>query len=229
MNKNKQLYNILFNIILPILILTKFSDEEYLGPVYGLLIALSFPLIFGIYELLILKQKNFISILGFVGILLSGSIGLLQFPPHWIAVKEAAIPIIIGLVVIISTNTSWQLINKFIYNREFLNIDRIELILSSENLQSKLESTLKRANLLFALSFFISAILNYSLAKIIVTSMPGSTEFNEEFGKMTMLSFPLIAIPSVIIMVFIFKYIMSSIKDLTELSTSEIFSDKFRD
>ena len=122
---NNQLFNILFNIVIPILILTKFSKEEYLGPVYGLLIALSFPLVYGLFELIVQKQKNFMSIIGFVGILLSGVIGLLQFPPHWIAVKEASVPLVIGLVVLISTKTSWQLIKKFIYNREMLDIDQI--------------------------------------------------------------------------------------------------------
>lgn len=227
-SKNNPIVNLLFNIVIPIIILTRFSEEVYLGPVFGLLIALSFLLFYGLYEFVIQKQKNFISILGFVGVLISGVIGILKFPPHWIAVKEAAIPLIIGLVVLFSTNTSWQILKKFIYNRELLDINRIEAKLFSEYLQSRLRITLNRANLLLASSFFLSAILNYFLAKVIVQSMPGSTQFNEEIGRMTMLGFPIIAVPSVLILIFIFRYIISSLKSLTQLSSNELYSDKMR-
>lgn len=229
MKKNNQLTNILFNIIIPILILTKFSKEEYLGPLYGLVIALSFPFIYGLYELIIQKQKNFISIIGFIGILLSGTIGLLKFPPQWIAIKEASIPLLIGIIVLISTKTSWQLIKKFVYNRDLLNIDQIELILNTEQLKLQLNKVLERANIFLACSFFFSAALNFFLAKIIVHSLPGTTQFNEEIGKMTMLSFPVIALPSVAIMIFIFWYLLASIKKITQLSYNEIYSEKLRD
>jgi hypothetical protein len=224
-----QLVNILCNIVIPIIILTKFSKEAYLGPVYGLIAALTLPFIYGLYELLIEKRKNFISIIGFVGILLSGAIGLLKFPPQWVAIKEASIPLIIGIVVLISTKTSWQLVKKFLYNREILDIDQIESKLFTNELHVKLNSVLTRANILLACSFFFSSILNYSLAKIIVHSMPGTTQFNEEIGRMTMLSFPVIAVPSVAIMILIFWYILSSLKKITQLSSNEIFSEKLRD
>lgn len=217
MKKNNQLINILINIIIPLIVLTRFSKEEYLGPIWGLLIALAFPLIFGLYELIIQKQKGLTSIIGFIGILLSGIIGLMKFPPHWIAVKEASIPLIIGFIVLFSTKKPWQLITKFLYNRELLNIDKIEDILTLNGLQIQLNRKLNRANLFLAYSFFFSAVLNYFLAKVIVQSMPGTTKFNEEIGRMTMLSFPVIALPSFVIMIFIFSYIMSSIKNLTQM------------
>jgi hypothetical protein len=228
MKKNNQLINILINIIIPLIILTKLSKEEYLGPICGLVIALSFPLIFGLYELIIQKQKSVISIIGFIGVLLSGIIGLMKFPPHWIAVKEATIPFVIGLVVLFSTKKPWQLITKFLYNRELLDIDKIEDRLTSNGLQIQLNRKLNRANLFLSCSFFFSAVLNYYLAKVIVHSMPGTNQFNEEIGRMTMLSFPVIALPSVVIMIFIFRYIMFSIKSLTQLGSNEILSEKFR-
>lgn len=227
-DKNNQFVNLAFNIVIPVIILTKFSDEAYLGPLFGLLIALSFPLIFGLYEFIIQKQKNVISILGFFGVLFSGIIGILKFPPHWIAVKEAAIPLAIGLVVLFSTKTSWQLLKKFIYNRELLDIDQIESKLTSIDLQSQLETTLNRANVLLACSFFFSAVLNYMLAKMIVQSSPGTTQFNEEIGRMTMLSFPIIALPSVLIMGFILWYLLRSLKNLTQLSSNELFAEKMK-
>jgi len=229
MKKNNQFINLFVCIILPTIILTKFSKDAYLGPVFGLMAALSFPLIYGLYELIIQKRRNFISILGFVSILLTGVIGLLQFPPHWIAVKESAIPLLIGVVVLISTRTSWQIVRKLLFNGEVFDIDEIELKINSANLQAELNSMLNRANTFLAASFIFSATLNYILAKAIVQSMPGTTQFNEEIGRMTMLSYPVIAIPSVAIMLLIFWYMLFSLKKLTQLSTNELFSKNIRD
>lgn len=223
--KNNQFLNLLVNIVIPVLILTKLSKEEYLGPLYGLIVALAFPLFYGLYELIIQKQKNFVSLLGFVGILLTGVIGLLQFPPKWIAIKEAAIPLVIGLVVLFSTKTSWQLISKFLYNREVLNIDKIESKLLENGKQSGLDKALEKANIFLSFSFFLSAALNFILAKIIVTSMPGTLEFNEEIGRMTMLSYPVIVLPSMVILILVFLYLFRSIKKLTGLCSEEVYSE----
>jgi hypothetical protein len=225
---NSQFLSLLFNIVIPAIILTKFSKDAFLGPLYGLLVALSFPLFYGVYELVVQKRKDFISVVGFIGVLLSGTISLLKFPPQWIAVKEASIPLLIGLIILISTRTSWQLINKIFYNREMLNIDKIELSLSTDAMRSRLRNILSSANKFLACSFFFSAAMNFLLAKKIVHSMPGTPQFNEELGRMSVLSFPVIAVPSIILMAFILWYIFSSLKKLTHLTTSEIMSDKLR-
>ena len=228
MKKENQFINVLFSIIIPLIILTKLSKDEYLGPILGLIIALLFPLILGLHGLVIKKRKSLTSIIGFVGVLLTGIIGLMRFPPQWVAVKEAAIPLIIGLVVLFSTKKSWQLITKFLYNHEIFDIEKIQNKLDSNGLQIQLNRKLNKANIFLSSSFFISAVLNFFLAKVIVQSMPGTTQFNEEIGRMTMLSFPVIALPSVVIMIFIFWYIMSSIKHLTQFSSNEILSEKLR-
>jgi len=193
---------------------------------YGLLVALSFPLFYGLYELIVLKRKDFISVIGFIGILLSGTVSLLKFPPQWIAVKEASIPLLIGLIILISTRTSWQIINKIFYHRELLDIDKIESALTTGEMRSRLKIILSRANILLASSFFFSAAMNFLLARKIVKSMPGTSQFNEELGQMSVLSFPVIAVPSMIFMAFILWHIFSSLKKLTHLKTSELMSGK---
>lgn len=228
MKKNNQLTTIIINIVIPVIILTKFSKEEYLGPVWGLVAALSFPLFGGLYEFIIQKQKSPIAVIGFIGVLLSGIIGLMKFPPQWIAVKEAAIPLIIGLVVLVSTNKSWQLITKILYNRELFDIDAIDEKLTQNSSHTQLEKKLSRANLFLSFSFFLSSALNFILAKIIVRSQPGTIEFNEEIGRMTMLSFPVIALPSLIFMGFVFKYIITSVKNMTGLTFDEMLAEKLR-
>ena len=48
----------------------------------------------------------------------------------------------------------------------------------------------------FGWVFFLSSLLNYLLAVIILTAEPGTVAFNEQLGKMTALSFPVIALPA---------------------------------
>jgi hypothetical protein len=66
--------------------------------------------------------------------------------------------------------------------------------------------------------------MNYFLAKLIVTSESGSSAFNEELGRMTLLSYPVIAIPSMIMMMGIFWFIWRTVNRLTGLSLEEIMA-----
>ena len=97
--------NLLFNIALPVIILSKFSTEDYLGPVWGLVIALAFPVGFGLWELLKSGKVNFFSVVGIISVLLTGGMSLLQLDPKYIAIKEAAVPGLIGLLILISGRT----------------------------------------------------------------------------------------------------------------------------
>ena len=76
--KNNQLIELIINIVIPSLILMKLSAEQYLGTANALLLALAFPLGWGLYDLLRNRKTNFIAILGLVSILLTGGIGLLH-------------------------------------------------------------------------------------------------------------------------------------------------------
>jgi hypothetical protein len=60
------------------------------------------------------------------------------------------------------------------------------------------------------------------LAKLIVKSQPGTTAFNEELGRMTALSYPVIVVPSMIIMIAALWYLFHRIKQLTDLDLEQI-------
>jgi hypothetical protein len=86
--------NLIFNIIVPTLILTKLSAPEYLGPVWSIVVALSFPIGYGLWDLKQSGKVNGFSVLGIISVFLTGGISLLQLDPKYIAIKEAAIPAI---------------------------------------------------------------------------------------------------------------------------------------
>lgn len=229
-NKKKEniLVNLCFNIIIPALILSKLSKPAYLGPLWGLVIALIFPLGYGIWDFYRSKKANFISILGFVSIFFTGIIGLFQFNTEWIAVKEATVPLVIGIMILISTRTKSPLVKTFIYNDQFLDIEHIEGILNERGNLAELNKMLVKASVFLALSFFFSAILNFVLAKVLVTSPAGTESFNQELSRMMVLSYPVIALPCTIIMVVVLFYVIRSLRKLTGLG-DEIYSKELRD
>lgn len=223
--KENMLINILMNIVIPSLILTKLSGPNYLGPVWGLVVALAFPVSYGLRDFITNRKINFFSGLGIVSVLLTGGIGILKLPTEYYAIKEAAIPGIIGLLVLLSTKTRFPLVKTFIYNDTILNVDKIAAALAEHKKTELFEKTLRFGSYLIAGSFFMSSTLNYILAKIIVMSPAGTEAFNIEVGKMNFYSFPVIAVPSMIIMVGTLMYIFRSIRLLTGLTFEEVIHD----
>lgn len=207
--------NLLINVVIPAVILSKFTGETHLGPVWGLVIALAFPVCFGIWDLKRAGKVNFFSVLGVISVLLTGGIALLQLDPAYIAIKEAAIPGAIGLAVLISQYTRYPLVKKFILNGELLDNDKLYAALNERANTMQFERKLAQAGNLVAASFFLSSVLNYILAKLILVSPPGTTAFNEELGRMTWLSYPVIVLPSMIVLFFTIWFLFSSISKLT--------------
>ena len=64
--------DLLVSILIPSVVLMKFSNENNFGSSGGLIIALAFPLIWGLFEYLKYKKFNFIALLGLISTLLTG-------------------------------------------------------------------------------------------------------------------------------------------------------------
>ena len=219
------LFELTISIILPTIILKKLSGSEHLGPVWSLVLALSLPLGYGIYRFIKDKKPGFVPVLGFIGILLTGGIGLLQLDPKYIAIKEAAIPFIIGVATIISLKTPYPLVKTFLFSSQIMQVDKINSALAANGNLEKFNRSLEVATYILAVSFLVSSILNYVLAKIIVTSPAGTAEFNDQLGTMNLLSYPVIMIPCMIIMIVAMMYLFSRITKMTGLSIEEIMHE----
>jgi len=221
-HKPRPMIDLMVSIVIPSVILMKFSGDSDLGASTALIVALAFPLSWGLFELIKYKKFNFIALLGLVSVLLTGSIGLLQLDPQWLAVKEAAIPALIGVAVLVSTRTRYPLIKTLLYSPTIMNVSKIKQELDNRGNTAAFESRLLNATYFLSSTFLFSATMNYILAKWIVTSPAGSTAFNEELGQMTLLSYPVIVIPSMIMMMGIFYYLWRTIHNMTGLSLEDI-------
>lgn len=221
-HKPRPMVDLLVSILIPSVILMKLSGDEDLGAANALIFALAFPIGWGLFELIKYRKVNFIAILGLVSVLLTGGIGLMELDVKWLAIKEAAIPGLIGLAVLISTFTPYPLIRTLLYNPMVLNVEKIEQKLKEGGNQSEFDKRLLNATYFLSGTFAFSAVMNYLLAKWIVTSPAGSAAFNEELGQMTLLSYPVIAIPSTIMMMAILYYLWKTIHGMTGLALEEI-------
>ncbi len=218
--KSNALLDLLFNIAIPAIILSKFSNNEYLGEVNGFIISLSFPIIYGLFSFYKSKKINIFSALGLINVLLTGGIGLMRLDKNWLVIKETAIPLFIGIYIIISQHTKYPLVKIILQHA--LDFKKITQGFSEKSSISEFESMLRFVSKAMAATFFLSAMLNCALAIYILKGEPGTETFNVSLGKMTALSFPVIAIPCMIVSGFIFFYIFNTIKNKTDLEWESI-------
>jgi len=222
----KPFLSLIFNVLIPVLILTKYSTDTNLRPLYWTLIALAFPCSYGVVELVREKKWNFISIIGVVSVLLTGGLALFKLGGIWFAIKEAAIPLTIGLTILLLQKTRFSISKVFFNNPKIFNVMLINSSLDQNNGHGNYQKLLKKSTLMMASSFLLSAILNFVLAILILKSETGTVEFNQELGRMTALSFPVIMIPCTLVMILTLFYLASGLKKITGLNLEQIIIAK---
>jgi hypothetical protein len=220
--KPNPLIEIGITIVLPALILTKLSSADRLGTVYALLLALAFPLVWGLWDGFQRRKVNWMAALGVVSTLLTGAIGLLSLDAKWLAVKEAAVPGLIGLVILGSTWTRTPLIRVMVFNAALFDVDRVHLALAERGTTDAFERRLRAGTVLLAGTFFFSSVANYILARWVVTSAAGTAAFNQELGHLTALSYPVIAVPCMLMMMGLMYWLVRGAKALTGLDLGDM-------
>lgn len=213
---------LLITIVVPALVLMQLSSASRLGPAGALVLALSFPLVYGGWDLLRRRKLNLMASIGVVSTLLTGGIGLLALDAQWLAVKEAAVPGAIGLAVLISARTRYPLVRVLVFNRMIFDVDRVQQALRSRGTEAAFERRLLNGTLMLAGTFLFSSVMNYLLARWVVTSPAGTEAFNTELGRMTLLSYPVIAIPSMLMMVGVMFYVARGARRLTGLELEQM-------
>jgi intracellular septation protein A len=207
-----------FNIILPSIIMAKADEWFGVSPTLALLIALAFPLGYGLVDFIRARKCNVFSVVGFGSVLLTGVIGLLQLPKEYIAIKEALVPALIGLIVFVSAFTRYPLIKALLFNEAIMNIDLIDEHLRLENDRLMFQKILSASTVKFSLSFALSAVLNYVLARYFIHSNTGTAEFNRELARMTFWSYPAIVLPCTVILMLTFMGLIRRLESLTGLT-----------
>ena len=208
--KENPLVSLVANIFFPVIILKNgenwlqdYNQYFYLEiQAFTFLIALLFPFMYFFFDLYNRKNINFISILGFLNVLLTGGIGIFGekygLTRTSFILKEGLIPLVIGTFLIFLSKFKKRTFDKMILNEALFDVEKIKENQNSENLK-KIESLTTRAGYYFVTGFFISSIIQFILASIIVTANPGDSIFNEQVSTMTWVSYIAVLGPTVII------------------------------
>ncbi len=197
------LLSLAVNILLPVLILNKGS--HYLSAQLVLVVALCFPLIYGIQDYYRRRHKNYVSLMGLANILLTGGLATLNLTGIWFAFKEASLPLVLGMLVLGSAFTSNPAARMFFCNPHLLRMDIIDERLKAGQHESAFSQLLRKTTLWLSVSFFLSAAANFALAFFIFVDIDRTLPLeeqhkmlNSQLAQMTWMGFAVIALPLMI-------------------------------
>lgn len=223
--------NLGFNIAIPSLLLIKGKKIlELLGidistidlNLWIFCLALLFPIIYGVYDLYIRRKWNIFSVIGILSVVFTGGIGLLQLSRECMILKEGLVPLVLGAAVLVSAFTKKPLVTALLMNDSVINVEKINTALEERDAKEEFSKALKIATYIVAASFILSSVLNFILAAWIYQSPAGTEAFNAEVGKMTALSFPVIALPTMIIFIYAMFRLFGDITRITGLTFDDI-------
>ena len=221
-SKPNPLIEIAITIVVPAIVLMKLSGADSLGPLRALLLGLAFPLGWGLYEGWRRRKLSWLAVLGVVSTLLTGGIGLLALDAKWLAVKEAAVPSLIGLVILGSVWTGNPLIRMLVFNASLFDVDKVNQALVAHGNTAAFNQRLRQGTVMLAGTFFFSAVANFVLTRWVVTSPAGTEAFNQELGRLTLLSYPVIAVPSMLMMMGLLYWLARQAKAMTGLDMGDM-------
>ncbi|MGI9243320.1 MAG: VC0807 family protein [Verrucomicrobiales bacterium] len=234
--KENPLTNIMVNVLIPVVALTMLSKDAgkpwHFGPLIGMLVAVAFPLCYGIYDLIVRRKVNFFSILGLVSVLLTGGLTLFLWEEGdkvadnaavLFGIKEACIPVMFGITILLSHWTDSPLVRVFLYTPELFDIPRIEkTVKANDNMDGYLK-LIFQTTLIMSLSFFISAVANYFLAQHFLQGADTRELYNAGVGKLTGWGFLVIGLPCLVLWMGALFRLIKGIKSMTGLDTDSIF------
>jgi hypothetical protein len=247
--KDHPLANILINVIIPVLVLSYLSKDPaiqqqlgkdvrpwHIGPVYAMIIALILPLGYGIWSFFQTRKFNIFSAIGLISVLLTGGLTLYLWNKNGsvkenagllFGLKEGSIPLMLGVAVLASAKSATPLLNVFLFNDSIFDIPKIEKAVGSEGKTTSYRALLGKATRLFALSFFVSSVMNVALALFFFrgfnhTSPDALETYNAIVGRLTFWGFVVIGVPILAFLFFTLKFLLKGLRELTGLSDDDL-------
>ncbi len=224
-------WNLVLNVILPVLILKKGASYfETLSPLTILMAALALPVIVGTWDYAVAKKKNYVSILGVVNTGFTGGFAIMEVEGFWFAVKEGMLPLLLGCFVLLSLRFKSNFVNTFFLQPHLMNMELIERKKAELNKNAQVERISQVGTFWFSISFFLSALMNLVLGLMIFEPMDSSLTqaqrahlLNDQIAQMTWLGYVVIALPLTIGTGVLLWWLMSSLSKTLQVKIEDLF------
>jgi hypothetical protein len=243
------LANILINVIIPVVVLSFLSKDPalqemlgkkarpwHIGPIYAMIVALALPLGYGVWHFIKTRKPNFFSALGLVSVALTGGLTLYLWNQDGsvkenagllFGIKEASIPLVLGIAILTSANTRTPLLNVFLYNDSIFDIPKIESKITELGKNDAYQMLLRNSTRWFSASFFISSLMNLGLALLFFRSFNHQAinaleDYNAIVGKLTGWGFLVIGVPIILVLFIILKRLLKGLNEITGMSDEEL-------
>jgi hypothetical protein len=235
-DQENPLVNLMVNVLVPVVALTALSKDDdkfwHIGPLYGMIVAVAFPVCYGTWYLISKRKVNFFSVLGIVSVLLTGGITLYVWnndgtvKPNaavLFAIKEAMIPTVFGILILGSHWSAKPLVRLFLYNPDLFDVPRIEKAVKQNSNEGEYNKALFTTTVIMSASFFLSAVMNYFLAMYFLEGKAATkVAYNEALGNLTGWGYAVIAAPLMVIWLLALWMLVKRLKTLTELDTEKL-------
>jgi hypothetical protein len=227
------LANLLVNVIVPVLALSHLSktgDKLWnLGPRRALAAALILPVAYGIRHFIVSKKLNVFSLVGFISVLLTGGLTVYLWnadgtiKPNAVllfGIKEASIPFVLGLCVLVSHRTPTPLLRMFLYTDALFDVAAIEAEVDERNERAAYDLLLWQSTLCFAASFLVSMALTPLVARHFLGGIDphaaNATElFSAGVAKVTAWAFGVVGVPMLAFLSLTFWRLLKGLRHIT--------------
>lgn len=238
----KSLLNMFGSVLAPVLVLDYCSVAGervwQLGTTPAMGIALSLPLLCGLWTFCEKRTVDPITLFGLLGTILTGIVtvyantgdggAIRPDTPWWYAAKEALIALLLGGAVLVTARRKDSLLRLFVYSEALFDIPAIEQRVAADNRQSEYENVLWRAGLYTALSLILSALANFGLSLYFllpVLDQPAEQQtlaYNYAVSNMTWWGYLVIGIPLLGTLFGVMRYLTRALCRLTGMDSSRV-------
>jgi hypothetical protein len=201
------------NVAIPSVVLLWLSSDDYLGPLWALVLALLPPLAWGVGSMVRAGKVSGLAVIAFGSVLLTGGVGLFELDPEWIAIKEALVPTLFGLATLASASTRYAVVPTLL--ARMFDLARVERAVVAAGHGEEWAQSMAAATRQVGLLFLLSAASSYALARYLVVSPAGTEAFNNELGWMTMWSIPAVMVPVTLGMAFVLSRLLTRMEAFT--------------
>ena len=211
--------------MLPSFVLDQLSDPARLGPAGALIVSLLFPVTYAGWCWWKRSGWNLFSIIGFITVLLSGGLGLLKLDAFWFALKESAMPLVLGAAFPLSHVLGKPLINALVMQPHLINLRAVTTALNTAERNAAYQDALRRGSWGIGLATIGSSAGNFFLALHLLRGKePGGEAFVKGIGTLNWASVLVIGVPLCAVMLLVFVWLIRRIQSITGLERADLMN-----